>query len=311
MSVRLSNCLKQIDGAINTDRTLNMEILTSLSEGEMLRLPNFGRKSLNELKEILKLGEQNLNYDLTNLQNKIVPDAKPYKVRKAGFEFSDDDIYCESAIIPCGIYWIDKRNIQIYIARNSGITWKAISIKYDVGACRAAQIYEKLDRTLNFGSNISHVDELRSIIYNWTDLEYHDSELSVKTWRTLAMAGFVHKERGLNVTALSELTMAQFRMIRDCGPKTIYEVQEFLKSYGMDFNHGVKNQNDGVWPRDRDIYIYRMREAGYKFTEVGDVFGVTGSRASTIHLEVKQLMEESPIFNKFVSKNDINKEENL
>lgn len=311
MSVRLSNCLKQIDGAINADRTLNMEILTSLSEAEILRFPNFGRKSLNELKEILKLEEENLNYDVTNLHNNFVPDARPYKLRKAGFEFKDDDIYYESAIVPCGTHWIDKRNIQIYIARNSGVTWKAISKKYDVGACRAAQIYEKLERVLNFGTSVSHVDQLRSIIHNWTDLEYHDSELSVKTWRTLAMAGFVHKERGLNVTALSELTQAQFRMIRDCGPKTIHEVKEFLNSYGMDFNHGVKKQHEGVWPRDRDIYIYRMYEAGYKFTEVGDVFGVTGSRASAIHLAVKELMQESPIFNKFVLKNDTNKEENL
>ena len=305
ISVRLSNCLQQINGAINADRSLNMEILTSMSEGEMLRLPNFGRKSLNELKELLNSEDQNLNYSVTNLQNKSVPDAKPYKVRKAGFEFLEDDIYCPVGIIQFQNYWIDKRDIQIYVARKSGTTWKDISKNYDLSTCGATRVYHIIERFYKFRPGFS------DLIDNWTDLEYSHSELTGRSLRSLAKAGFVHNERGLNLSALSDLTIAQFRSIPDCGPLTHSEVKQLLLSYGMYLNEGFQSNLGSVWPRERDIFIYRMHEAGYKFTQVGEVFGISGARAGVIHLEVKELIDESPMFKRYVFKNHIYKEENL
>ena len=46
LSVRSMNCLKN-------DNIIYIGDLVQKSEGEMLRTPNFGRKSLNEIKEIL------------------------------------------------------------------------------------------------------------------------------------------------------------------------------------------------------------------------------------------------------------------
>ena len=46
LSVRSANCLKN-------DNIVYIGDLIQKSEGEMLRTPNFGRKSLNEIKEVL------------------------------------------------------------------------------------------------------------------------------------------------------------------------------------------------------------------------------------------------------------------
>ena len=46
LSVRSANCLKN-------DNITYIGDLIQKSEGEMLRTPNFGRKSLNEIKEVL------------------------------------------------------------------------------------------------------------------------------------------------------------------------------------------------------------------------------------------------------------------
>ena len=46
LSVRSANCLKN-------DNIVYIGDLVQKSEGEMLRTPNFGRKSLNEIKEVL------------------------------------------------------------------------------------------------------------------------------------------------------------------------------------------------------------------------------------------------------------------
>ena len=46
LSVRSANCLK-------SDRIIYIGDLIQKSESEMLRTPNFGRKSLNEIKEVL------------------------------------------------------------------------------------------------------------------------------------------------------------------------------------------------------------------------------------------------------------------
>jgi DNA-directed RNA polymerase subunit alpha len=46
LSVRSANCLKN-------DNIVYIGDLVQKSEGDMLRTPNFGRKSLNEIKEVL------------------------------------------------------------------------------------------------------------------------------------------------------------------------------------------------------------------------------------------------------------------
>jgi DNA-directed RNA polymerase subunit alpha len=46
LSVRSANCLKN-------DNIVYIGDLIQKTEGEMLRTPNFGRKSLNEIKEVL------------------------------------------------------------------------------------------------------------------------------------------------------------------------------------------------------------------------------------------------------------------
>lgn len=50
LSVRSMNCLKN-------DNIIYIGDLVQKSEGEMLRTPNFGRKSLKEVQEILKEGD--------------------------------------------------------------------------------------------------------------------------------------------------------------------------------------------------------------------------------------------------------------
>ena len=48
LSVRSANCLKN-------DNIVYIGDLVQKSEGDMLRTPNFGRKSLNEIKEVLAI----------------------------------------------------------------------------------------------------------------------------------------------------------------------------------------------------------------------------------------------------------------
>jgi DNA-directed RNA polymerase subunit alpha len=59
LSVRSANCLKN-------DNLVYIGDLIQKSEGEMLRTPNFGRKSLNEIKEVLAQMGLNLGMEVTN-----------------------------------------------------------------------------------------------------------------------------------------------------------------------------------------------------------------------------------------------------
>src|SRR6202034_2273877 len=66
LSVRSANCLKN-------DNIVYIGDLVQKSEGEMLRTPNFGRKSLNEIKEVLEqmglsLGMQIPNWPPENIE---------------------------------------------------------------------------------------------------------------------------------------------------------------------------------------------------------------------------------------------------
>jgi DNA-directed RNA polymerase subunit alpha len=59
LSVRSANCLKN-------DNIVYIGDLVQKSESEMLRTPNFGRKSLNEIKEVLAQMGLNLGMEVTN-----------------------------------------------------------------------------------------------------------------------------------------------------------------------------------------------------------------------------------------------------
>ncbi|MEJ0062733.1 MAG: DNA-directed RNA polymerase subunit alpha [Alphaproteobacteria bacterium] len=59
LSVRSANCLKN-------DNIVYIGDLVQKSEAEMLRTPNFGRKSLNEIKEVLSQMGLNLGMEVTN-----------------------------------------------------------------------------------------------------------------------------------------------------------------------------------------------------------------------------------------------------
>src|ERR1700745_2976934 len=69
LSVRSYNCLKNAD--IKTIRDLVQK-----TEGEMLKTKNFGRKSLNEIKEILASMGLSLGMKIDE-QGKAVPGAQP------------------------------------------------------------------------------------------------------------------------------------------------------------------------------------------------------------------------------------------
>ncbi|MEE2746536.1 MAG: DNA-directed RNA polymerase subunit alpha [Pseudomonadota bacterium] len=59
LSVRSANCLKN-------DNVIYIGDLVLKSEGDMLRTPNFGRKSLNEIKEVLSQMGLHLGMDISN-----------------------------------------------------------------------------------------------------------------------------------------------------------------------------------------------------------------------------------------------------
>ena len=59
LSVRSANCLKN-------DNIVYIDDLVQRSEPEMLRTPNFGRKSLNEIREVLKVMGLELGMDVDN-----------------------------------------------------------------------------------------------------------------------------------------------------------------------------------------------------------------------------------------------------
>ena len=67
------NCLKN-------DNIIYIGDLVQKSEGEMLRTPNFGRKSLNEIKEVLQQMELNLGMSVPDWPPENIDDlAKKYE----------------------------------------------------------------------------------------------------------------------------------------------------------------------------------------------------------------------------------------
>ena len=76
LSVRSANCLKN-------DNIIYIGDLVQKTEAEMLRTPNFGRKSLNEIKEVLtqmglSLGMQIPNWPPENIEDLAKKLEEPY-----------------------------------------------------------------------------------------------------------------------------------------------------------------------------------------------------------------------------------------
>ena len=76
LSVRSANCLKN-------DNILYIGDLVLKTENEMLRTPNFGRKSLNEIREVLSemglgLGMHIDNWPPENIENLAKQIEDPY-----------------------------------------------------------------------------------------------------------------------------------------------------------------------------------------------------------------------------------------
>ena len=74
LSVRSANCLKN-------DNIIYIGDLVQKTESEMLRTPNFGRKSLNEIKEVLTQMELNLGMS--------VPDWPPENIDELAKKYED------------------------------------------------------------------------------------------------------------------------------------------------------------------------------------------------------------------------------
>ncbi len=74
LSVRSANCLK-------TENIIYIGDLVQRSEGEMLRTPNFGRKSLNEIKEVL--GQMGLNFGM------VIPAWPPENIEELAKKLED------------------------------------------------------------------------------------------------------------------------------------------------------------------------------------------------------------------------------
>ena len=81
LSVRSANCLKN-------DNIVYIGDLVQKTESEMLRTPNFGRKSLNEIKEVLKIMNLELGMDIEswppeNIEELVKRLDEPFKVNRA------------------------------------------------------------------------------------------------------------------------------------------------------------------------------------------------------------------------------------
>ncbi|HEY3797141.1 MAG TPA: DNA-directed RNA polymerase subunit alpha C-terminal domain-containing protein, partial [Caulobacteraceae bacterium] len=74
LSVRSANCLKN-------DNIVYIGDLIQKTEAEMLRTPNFGRKSLNEIKEVLANMNLHLGMD--------VPNWPPENIEELAKKFED------------------------------------------------------------------------------------------------------------------------------------------------------------------------------------------------------------------------------
>jgi hypothetical protein len=82
LSVRSANCLKN-------DNIVYIGDLIQKTEAEMLRTPNFGRKSLNEIKEVLAQMGLHLGMEVPAGRRRTSK-SWPSASRKAGFRYGDN-----------------------------------------------------------------------------------------------------------------------------------------------------------------------------------------------------------------------------
>jgi hypothetical protein len=127
-SVRVSNRLKE--AGIET-----LGQLRQWTDVELLMLPNFGRKSLNEIKEMLEwlgLGP----HEQPRLSWPKVHEIKAHEINRNPFVWKT-----QPAPSP-----YDERNHAIYLARQSGRTYRSIGVEFDLSCERVCQIVQKRTR---------------------------------------------------------------------------------------------------------------------------------------------------------------------
>jgi hypothetical protein len=109
ISVRLWRGLQCIEGAMDQEGNIGFEVLEQLSEGDILRIPSFGRKSLNELKSIMA------DYRISGLQRtykEFVPQISPKEQERRKN--------------------ILKRNLEMFWHHSNGMKIKDIAALYSL-----------------------------------------------------------------------------------------------------------------------------------------------------------------------------------
>ena len=87
LSVRSANCLKN-------DNIIYIGDLVQKTEAEMLRTPNFGRKSLNEIKEVLSSMGLRLGMD--------IPGWPPENIEEMAKKLEQELLGCQSSLRDMG-----------------------------------------------------------------------------------------------------------------------------------------------------------------------------------------------------------------
>lgn len=192
--------------------------------------------------------------------------------------------------------WPSMRNIGIYIKFSGGSRYCDLSREYKISPTQVRHICEKIERMSRRN------EQLNSFIKDGKIPSPPKYRMSVRTFHVLQANGLVDPVYGINFDELSKMTESELLRIRECGKKTCNEIKEILKQEGLSLKKDV-HKLQGPWPSDRDIYIYHMREAGYNFSEIAQIFKVTPATCSNRHLAVKEMLNESILFNQYVFKN--------
>lgn len=131
------------------------------------------------------------------------------------------------------------------------------------------------------------------------------SRISTRAYNVLMSNGFIVKAEGdlieIDLKKLAKLSEAELLRLNNCGRRTLNEIKNLLFDNGLTLT-GSHFEFPSAWPPDRDIWIFRMRELGYTFGEVGEVFAMTAEKTAEIYRSVKELMDESLLFTKYVVK---------
>jgi len=191
--------------------------------------------------------------------------------------------------------WPSARNIAIYMGFKEGRRNCDLSREYGISSTQIHHI------CLNIENRIRSNSELRELIESGKQPPVPKYKFSIRTYGVLMRNGFIDPTTGIDLAKLSALSEAEVLRFQDCGRKTLNEIKEVLSEEGMSLSSGT-SRIPSAWPLDRDVYIYRMRELGYTFVEIASVFAMTAANAGRIHLNVKEMMDESPLFANYVEK---------